>query len=70
MTALELVNKLWNELYKTRSQEATTWPCPQCHGLGYYTDGMLEIGPQAIRRPSNICVVCKGKGRVRVTPIP
>jgi hypothetical protein len=72
MTNQDLLDDLWNELDKTRSdEEATTWPCRQCHGLGYYLDGWLEIGPNAVRSGSRrLCIICKGKGRVLVSPIP
>jgi hypothetical protein len=50
------------------------WPCPQCGGRGKNADGMFSIGTQADgstvmqSRPCSDCFLCKGSGRVKVTP--
>ena len=46
------------------------WPCPKCHGVGDMQDGSFSQSATEtrIRRPTK-CGVCKGSGRVNVTPI-
>lgn len=46
------------------------WPCPACGGIGTHCDGALSIGPEFVRwRAATPCSICKGSGRVNVTPI-
>ena len=46
------------------------WSCPNCGGNGTMMDGSFRIGPKGLEefKPSTQCWVCKGRGRVRITP--
>jgi RecJ-like exonuclease len=47
------------------------WLCPACGGLGHAADGMLSVGQYELRyRPATPCSLCRGKGRVAVSPLP
>jgi hypothetical protein len=46
------------------------WPCPRCYGQGHDSDGYGSWSPTETRyRAPTPCYLCKGKGRVNVTPL-
>jgi hypothetical protein len=54
-----------------------TWPCPCCRGLGEVPGGAVEFrtasGGMLVAtsyRPAAPCRLCRGKGRVLVSPLP
>lgn len=61
------------------SPDPDTMRCPNCGGKGHNSDGsssyVLSILPNGdhevttYSRPSTVCAVCKGKGRVRISPL-
>lgn len=55
-----------------RSRHTVGWACPNCHGMGHMCDGSFGIDPGGFtrHRAPSPCPVCRGKGRVLVTPLP
>ena len=44
-----------------------TCSCPVCKGYGHHCDGYFIMGSnEIVSRPATPCVLCKGRGKVRV----
>ncbi len=57
-------------VFKLPREPRPGWPCPACGGLGTNSDGSASFGPDEVRiTPATKCSLCRGHGRVNVTPL-